>query len=118
MDYQRQYAQELQQIGVDLIVGSHPHWLQGFEIFDGMPVAYSLGNFLFPPYVKDETAQTGLLTAKFHGNNITLSFDPHIIDNGKIKPLSEKAYNNMLKYLESISFNIRITETGEIHPKQ
>ncbi len=118
VDYQRQYAQELQQIGVDLIVGSHPHWLQGFEIFDGMPVAYSLGNFLFPPYVKDETAQTGLLTAKFHGNNITLSFDPHIIDNGKIKPLSEKAYNNMLKYLESISFNIRITETGEIHPKQ
>ena len=31
--------------GADAIVGSHPHWLQGFEYYNNVPVAYSLGNF-------------------------------------------------------------------------
>ncbi|MGR5908122.1 CapA family protein [Bacillus paranthracis] len=34
--------------GADAIVGSHPHWLQGFEYYNNVPVAYSLGNFFIP----------------------------------------------------------------------
>ena len=34
-------------MGVDLIVGAHPHRIQGFEIYNGKPIIYSLGNFLF-----------------------------------------------------------------------
>ncbi|WP_421655622.1 CapA family protein [Leptothermofonsia sp. ETS-13] len=33
--------------GADLIVGHHPHVLQGAEIYKGRPIAYSLGNFIF-----------------------------------------------------------------------
>jgi hypothetical protein len=34
--------------GADLVIGSHPHALQGMQAVDGKLIAYSLGNFLFP----------------------------------------------------------------------
>ncbi|MBR4961338.1 MAG: CapA family protein [Clostridia bacterium] len=33
--------------GADVIIGAHPHVLQPWEIYDGVPVVYSLGNFWF-----------------------------------------------------------------------
>lgn len=33
--------------GVDLVIGHHPHVLQGMEIYKGKTIAYSLGNFCF-----------------------------------------------------------------------
>ncbi|MDJ0664855.1 MAG: CapA family protein [Acidimicrobiia bacterium] len=33
--------------GADLVIGHHPHVLQGFEIYEGKLIAYSLGNFVF-----------------------------------------------------------------------
>jgi len=112
--YQHQYVKELKEIGVDVVVGSHPHWLQGFEYYEGMAVAYSLGNFLFPPYVKAETAQTGLLSVTFHGEDISMSFDPYMIEKGQIKPISDAECTEILQYLESISFNIKISNKGNI----
>ena len=44
---QRALAQEYAAAGVDAIIGSHPHRLQGAEFVDDVPVAYSLGNFWF-----------------------------------------------------------------------
>lgn len=34
--------------GADLIVGSHPHTVQGIERYGRTPIAYSLGNFVLP----------------------------------------------------------------------
>ncbi|HEX3045719.1 MAG TPA: CapA family protein [Bacillota bacterium] len=33
--------------GADIVVGHHPHVLQGIEIYQGKPIFYSLGNFIF-----------------------------------------------------------------------
>lgn len=33
--------------GADLVVGSHPHVVQGWEVYEGRYVVYSLGNFCF-----------------------------------------------------------------------
>jgi poly-gamma-glutamate synthesis protein (capsule biosynthesis protein) len=33
--------------GADLVVGHHPHVVQGIEYYKGKTIAYSLGNFLF-----------------------------------------------------------------------
>jgi hypothetical protein len=33
--------------GADLVIGHHPHVLQGFEFYRGKLIAYSLGNFAF-----------------------------------------------------------------------
>jgi poly-gamma-glutamate capsule biosynthesis protein CapA/YwtB (metallophosphatase superfamily) len=36
----------------DLIVGHHPHVIQGYEMLDGTPICYSLGNLIFASYLK------------------------------------------------------------------
>lgn len=33
--------------GADLVIGHHPHVLQGIELYKGKYIAYSLGNFIF-----------------------------------------------------------------------
>ena len=44
----RQLAFELIDLGVDAIIGHHPHIVQGYEIYKNKPIFYSLGNFYFP----------------------------------------------------------------------
>jgi len=46
--------------GVTLVIGHHPHVIQGIEKKDGGLVAYSLGNFIFDQNWSKET-QTGLI---------------------------------------------------------
>ncbi len=44
---QRVVARRLVEAGADLVVGGHPHWVQGVDAVDDVPVAHSLGNFVF-----------------------------------------------------------------------
>ena len=44
---QKKLAHELSDAGADIILGHHPHWFQGIEIYNGKPIVYSLGNFIF-----------------------------------------------------------------------
>lgn len=46
-DYQRSMGRQYIDAGADLVVGSHPHVLQEIEYYNGKPIAYSLGNFVF-----------------------------------------------------------------------
>jgi hypothetical protein len=43
----RATAQELAQMGADLVVGHHPHVVRGMETIGSCPVFYSIGNFYF-----------------------------------------------------------------------
>lgn len=44
---QKQFAHYLIDCGADLVIGMHPHVLQGFEVYKGKYVFYSLGNCVF-----------------------------------------------------------------------
>ncbi len=46
-DYQQTTAHTLVDAGADLIIGNHPHVLQGVEVYEGKVICYSLGNFCF-----------------------------------------------------------------------
>ncbi|MEX2117805.1 MAG: CapA family protein [Bacteroidota bacterium] len=46
-DWQVTLAKRVVDAGADLIVGHHPHVLQGIERYKGAVIAYSLGNFVF-----------------------------------------------------------------------
>ncbi|MBI4936228.1 MAG: CapA family protein [Actinobacteria bacterium] len=46
-EFLRRAAHDAIDAGADLVVGHHPHVLQGFEWYRGHLIAYSLGNFLF-----------------------------------------------------------------------
>ncbi|WP_188388729.1 CapA family protein [Priestia taiwanensis] len=117
--YQKEYVKRMvEEAGVDAIVGSHPHWLQGFEYYNGVPVAYSLGNFLFPDYVKGHSAETGVLTLKAKGDKIDMSFNPYMIRNNQISPVEGKERTKMLKYLQSVSPKVTIDEDGNVTAKE
>lgn len=55
-------ARRFVEAGADLIVGSHPHIIQTVDVYEGVPIVYSLGNLLFD---QDESASTmvGLVLA-------------------------------------------------------
>lgn len=46
-DYQRTMGKLYIDAGADAVIGSHPHVLQPLEYYDGKPIMYSLGNFVF-----------------------------------------------------------------------
>jgi poly-gamma-glutamate synthesis protein (capsule biosynthesis protein) len=46
-DYQQTLAHKIVDWGADLVVGTHPHVLQGVEEYNGKIILYSLGNFCF-----------------------------------------------------------------------
>ncbi|MFC5774370.1 CapA family protein [Ectobacillus antri] len=116
--YQKEYATQMKAAGADVIIGSHPHWLQGFEYYGDMPVAYSLGNFLFPDYVSGHSAETGVLTITFKGKEKKMSFQPYVIRNNQIQPLNGQEREQMLRYMQSISYDVEVTAEGTIINKK
>lgn len=44
---QKQFAHYLVNSGADLVIGMHPHVMQGFEVYKGKHIFYSLGNCVF-----------------------------------------------------------------------
>jgi len=54
---QRRLARVLVESGADLVLGHHPHVTQGMEVIDGVPVFYSLGNFVFDQAFSEATQQ-------------------------------------------------------------
>jgi len=56
---QEDYAHAIIDSGADIIIGHHPHVVQGFEVYKNKPIFYSLGNFIFDQYFSPDT-QEGL----------------------------------------------------------
>jgi poly-gamma-glutamate synthesis protein (capsule biosynthesis protein) len=54
---QKELAKAFVGAGADLIIGAHPHVIQGHEVIDSTPVYYSLGNFIFDQYWKPEVTK-------------------------------------------------------------
>ena len=54
-DYQIFFAHLAIDSGADLVLGHHPHVLQGLEIYKNRLIAYSLGNFAFGSYSRFAT---------------------------------------------------------------
>lgn len=46
-EYQKSLARQYIDAGADAVIGAHPHVLQGIEYYQGKPIFYSLGNFIF-----------------------------------------------------------------------
>jgi len=90
-EYQRGWAKLFVQNGADLIIGSHPHWVQGVDCVSGgnwqyfdrenttaltaqkceQAVFYSLGNFVFDQMWSEETKKGILAEFVFQKNKIS-----------------------------------------------
>jgi poly-gamma-glutamate synthesis protein (capsule biosynthesis protein) len=70
------YAHDLIDAGADIIIGGHPHVVQGTEIYNNKPIVYSLGNFVFDQYFSDETQQGLGIKLHLSGQSTTLDLIP------------------------------------------
>ncbi|WP_051556265.1 CapA family protein [Alkalihalobacterium bogoriense] len=89
--YQVHYGKSMIDAGADAIIGAHPHVLQPIEIYNDKPIAYSIGNFLFPSYVSGPTAETGLLHIQLEEEQVSVDWSPYKIENDQIHPLPKEA---------------------------
>jgi len=60
---QQKAAHAMVDAGADLIIGHHPHVLQGIECYNGRYIAYSLGNFSFGGNASANAPETIILRA-------------------------------------------------------
>ena len=76
--------------GADLVIGHHPHVLEGIENYKGSYIAYSLGNFCYggSKYVKDKD---------------TIIFQQKLVFNSK-KQLIEKSINIIPCSISSVNY--------------
>ena len=78
---QRTVARALVRAGADLVVGGHPHWVQGVDSVEGVPVAHSLGNFVFDMDFMEQTMEGVVLEATFRGAELArIRFVPYRMD--------------------------------------
>jgi poly-gamma-glutamate synthesis protein (capsule biosynthesis protein) len=67
---QRVVSRRLVDAGADLVVGGHPHWVQGLDRVGDAVVVHSLGNFVFDMDFMTQTLQGVVLEATFWGGTL------------------------------------------------
>jgi len=50
---QKAFAHKLVDAGADLVIGTHPHITEEVEYYNGVPIVYSLGNFIYGGQSRD-----------------------------------------------------------------
>lgn len=84
-EVQKSIAHRLVDAGADLVVGAHPHVLQGLEYYQGVPIAYSLGNFVFGSSIPS----TALLQADVDDEGLRLRLIPGASATGYTRKLDD-----------------------------
>jgi len=109
---QRELATEYIEAGADIIIGDHPHCLQGIEYIKGVPVIYSLGNFWF----NSKTVDTCLVKLVIDKDNKikTFQFIPCIQENCMTHMADEVNAQRIINYMQSISFNVSFSTEGYV----
>jgi poly-gamma-glutamate capsule biosynthesis protein CapA/YwtB (metallophosphatase superfamily) len=121
-DYQKEYAHLAIDLGADLVLGHHPHVLQGLEIYKNRLIAYSLGNFTFSSYSRRATESMilkvylvdgGLFFAKIipvSVDNYEISFQPRVVTGKRAKTIIA----NLKAYSEPLNLTAIIDDDGYI----
>lgn len=114
-DYQRQLGQAYIDAGADLIIGAHPHVLQGIEYYNGKPIVYSLGNYIFNQSIE----KTMLLKVTVSTENETiLQLIPASASGAKTSKLEGEEARSICQFVEDISFDVTVGEDGVVSQKE
>ncbi len=93
VESQEKFAQRIIEYGADIVVGHHPHVLQGIDVVNGRTICYSLGNFVFGGNAKIRAPYTAIFqfTLHFEDDGKYLGHQLNIIP---ALPSGERDYNN------------------------
>lgn len=108
-DYQRNLAKQYIDAGADLVVGNHSHVPQGIEYYNGVPIVYCLGNFIFNQNMTDTYALKAVWDTE---GNTSLQVIPVDTRNYLTGELTGDEAQTFYDYLEGISFGVSIDDNG------
>lgn len=98
---QKYWARHAVEAGAALVVTTHAHILQGYQILQGVPVFYSLGNFVFDQIWSRDHQQGAILLVTFVGEEIShFELIPTVVDQDGTVHLAEG--DEKLEILERI----------------
>lgn len=111
-EYQRTMAKQYIDAGADLVLGSHPHVLQGIEFYNGKPIVYSLGNFVFGHTIE----RTVLLDVTIDEQNLcNIRLIPCETKDAYTHTItSDDKVQEFYSYYEGISYGIKIDKYGNV----
>ncbi len=110
-DYQPDDAYKMIDAGADAVIGMHSHCLQPVEYYSGKPIFYSLGNFIFNQTIS--SGGGGAVEFSIDADdNITYKIIPIVASNA-CTAVDGSGYS----YVESISENVAVDESGIISEK-
>ncbi len=106
-------------IGADAVIAMHTHCPQGYEIYNGKPIVYSMGNFYFP--VKPEGIKADMNYSWYFGymselditkESISLEIKPYRFGglDAPMQLLEGKEKENFFKYLDMLNTPIQDEE--------
>lgn len=113
---QEELASMFVEAGADVIIGGHPHRLQGISYIDDVPVAYSIGNFWF----STGTLYTTIAQIQIdNSGEIKLRMIPCLQKDLQTTLITEpEEVENFYQYLADNSTKIGITGDGTIYNYQ
>ncbi len=100
--------------GADLVMGDHPHRLQGIEYYKGVPILYSLGNFWF----NSSTLDTGIAEVDITKDGIVeFRFVPCQQKGCRTSLVTDAGEKQrVLQFMQNISVGVTIDENGVVRP--
>jgi poly-gamma-glutamate capsule biosynthesis protein CapA/YwtB (metallophosphatase superfamily) len=100
---QQLLAHGLVDAGADLILGSHPHVVEGIEVYKNRPIFYSLGNFIFDQYFSTSTQQELMVKIGVNDSGLTAELIPLKSMQSQPMPMTSKEASAWLKDLAARS---------------
>lgn len=94
--------------GADLVIGHHPHVLQGMELYNGKNIFYSLGNFIFDKQIPSGTDESIILMVNIDKRGImSMEALPVVIEGCQPRLAEGEIKASILQKFESYSKNVR-----------
>lgn len=104
-------APKLAQAGADLIIGDHPHCLQGIGYFDDTPVIYSMGNFWF----NSKTIDTGMVCVTINQEGLkSFQFIPALQSDCRVDLVYGAEKERILTQMRELSPGVTIDQEGYV----
>ena len=104
----RRIARGMVDSGASIILGHHPHVVQGIERYQNSVIFYSLGNFLFD-FLWNRLARESII-AKIYLDNDKIDYEviPIFINNKyQVLPMEKNESDNYIQYIENLNKQIK-----------
>ena len=97
-------------LGAEAVIAMHTHCPQGYEVYKGKPIVYSMGNFFFPSdtLAKHKSWFYGYMSAvDIIGKEIKLEIYPYKFDMNKLTLLKGEEKEQFMDYMKCLCSPIK-----------